>query len=91
MSHLEECRSQIDALDEKFAALFEERFRIVKEIIDYKVENRLPILDEGRENEIIKKNTDRIEDEDLRRYFRAVYQYMIEVSREYQEEVLSEK
>lgn len=91
MSHLEECRSQIDELDEKFAALFEERFRIVKEIIDYKVENRLPILDEGRENEIIKKNTDRIEDEDLRRYFRAVYQYMIEVSREYQEEVLSEK
>ena len=91
MSHLDEYREEIDELDEEFAELFEKRFHVVKNIIDYKIENHLPILDEGRELEIIEKNTDRIEDEDLKKYFQKVYQYMITVSKEYQEEVLSEK
>ena len=91
MSHLDEYREEIDVLDEEFAELFEKRFHVVKNIIDYKIENHLPILDEGRELEIIEKNTDRIEDEDLKKYFQKVYQYMITVSKEYQEEVLSEK
>ena len=91
MSHLDEYREEIDVLDEEFAELFEKRFHVVKNIIDYKIENHLPILDEGRELEIIEKNTDRIKDEDLKKYFQKVYQYMITVSKEYQEEVLSEK
>lgn len=90
-NRLEEARNEIDVLDKELAELFEKRFHLVKDIIDYKVENRLPILDEGREKEIIEKNTNRIDDVDLQKYFRKVYTYMIEVSRDYQEEVLNDK
>lgn len=90
-NRLEEARNEIDILDKELAELFEKRFHLVKDIIDYKVENRLPILDEGREKEIIEKNTNRIEDLDLQKHFRKVYTYMIEVSRDYQEEVLNDK
>lgn len=88
---LEEIRSEIDLLDKELAELFEKRFHLVKEVIDYKIENRLPILDEGREKEIIEKNTNYIEDLDLQKYFRKVYSYMIETSRDYQEEILNDK
>ena len=89
--NLEEIRSEIDLLDKELAELFEKRFHLVKEVIDYKIENRLPILDEGREKEIIEKNTNYIEDLDLQKYFRKVYSYMIETSRDYQEEILNDK
>ena len=88
---LEEIRSEIDLLDKELAELFEKRFHLVKEVIDYKIENRLPILDEDREKEIIEKNTNYIEDLDLQKYFRKVYSYMIETSRDYQEEILNDK
>ena len=90
-NRLEEARNEIDILDKELAELFEKRFHLVRDIIDYKVENRLPILDEGREKEIIEKNTNRIKDLDLQKHFRKVYTYMIEVSRDYQEEVLNDK
>lgn len=90
-NRLEEARSEIDVIDKELAQLFEKRFHLVKDIIDYKVENRLPILDAGRENEIIERNTNYIEDADLQKYFRKLYTYMIEVSRDYQEEVLNDK
>ena len=89
--NLEDIRSEIDILDKEFAELFEKRFHLVKEVIDYKVENRLPILDEGREKEIIEKNTNYVEDLDLQKHFRKVYSYMIEISRAYQEEILNDK
>ena len=91
MNALEESRLKIDELDAEFVQLFEKRFHIVKDIIDYKLENHLPILDSGREEEIIEKNTQLIEDEDLRLYFRKVYAHLIEISREYQDDVLKEK
>ena len=91
MNRLEQDRAIIDELDARFVQLFEQRFHVIKDIIDYKVENHLPILDSGREEEIVERNSNLVEDEDLQKYFRKLYSYMIEVSREYQEEVLKEK
>ncbi|MBR2067715.1 MAG: chorismate mutase [Solobacterium sp.] len=86
-NRLEEYRKIIDECDQEFAELFEKRFHIVKKIIEYKIENQLPILDKGREDEIIKKNRERIQDEELKKYFSEVYQKMIEASRLYQSEI----
>ena len=88
---LTEDRNQIDAIDQEIAALFEKRFSVVKDIIDYKIENRLPILDSGREQEIIARNCERIEDDDIRYYFRKMYTAMIELSKEYQTDILNSK
>ena len=90
-NRLEEDRKEIDAIDIQIAQLFEKRFRIVKDIIDYKIENRLPILDSGREAQIIETNCDHIEDDDIRYYFRKMYTDMIELSREYQTDILNNK
>lgn len=90
-TRLEEDRAAIDRIDEQLAKLFEQRFNIVRDIIEYKYENRLPILDSGRETEIIERNSRLVEDDDIRRYFRITYAHMIELSREYQDDILKEK
>ncbi len=90
-TRLEEDRAAIDRIDEQLAKLFEQRFNIVRDIIEYKYENRLPILDSGRETEIIERNSRLVEDDDIRRYFRMTYAHMIELSREYQDDILKEK
>ena len=63
-------RLAIDEIDARLAELFEKRFEVVRDIIDYKVENRLPILDSSREKQIIETNVSRIQDDDIRVYFR---------------------
>ncbi len=90
-TRLEKDRQEIDEIDAQLAALFERRFAIVKDIIEYKIDNRLPILDSGREKEIIEKNSRLIENDDIRRYFRMTYSHMIDLSRQYQDDILREK
>ncbi len=90
-TRLEEDRNRIDEIDAQLADLFEKRFEVVRDIIDYKIENRLPILDSGREQAIIEKNAERIQDDDIRVYFRRLYIEMLSLSRDYQDDILKEK
>jgi monofunctional chorismate mutase len=90
-NRLDEDRSRIDQIDARLAELIEQRFTIVRDIIDYKIENRLPILDSGREQQIIETNTGRIQDDDIRIYFKRLYMDMLSLSREFQDEILKEK
>ena len=90
-TRLELDRQQIDEIDAQLAELFEKRFEIVRDIIDYKVENRLPILDDSREKQIIEINVSRIKDDDKQIYFRRFYMSLLEISREFQDDILREK
>ena len=90
-TRLELDRQQIDEIDAQLAELFEKRFEIVRDIIDYKVENRLPILDDSREKQIIETNVSRIKDDDKQIYFRRFYTSMLELSRDFQDDILREK
>lgn len=90
-TRLELDRQQIDEIDAQLAELFEKRFEIVRDIIDYKVENRLPILDDSREKQIIEINVSRIKDDDKQIYFRRFYTSMLELSRDFQDDILREK
>ena len=56
MNKLEQARTQIDAIDREMAKLYEARLDAVKDVIAYKIENDLPILDSGREQVVIEKN-----------------------------------
>lgn len=91
MSRLDEDRKKIDTIDKQIAELFEERFNVVKDVIDYKIENRLPILNSGREKEITEKNMNRIQDEDIREYFKVWYEELLLLSKEYQKQIQDEK
>jgi monofunctional chorismate mutase len=49
MSKLDLARTKIDQLDLEIIRLFEERMTVVKEVIEYKKANNIPVLDTNRE------------------------------------------
>lgn len=51
---LADWRKEIDKLDNQFLKILEERFEIVKKIVEHKRKNNIPIEDKKREEEIIK-------------------------------------
>lgn len=91
MTKLDEVRMEIDLCDEQIAQLFERRFTAVQQVIAYKIENHLPILDSGREEIIKKKNRDRIQNESLKMYYAAWYEELLKLSKEYQKEILDKQ
>ncbi|MCC8122454.1 MAG: bifunctional chorismate mutase/prephenate dehydratase [Oscillospiraceae bacterium] len=53
MSELERCRAEIDALDEELVALFLKRMEVTERVGRYKQAHGMPVLDSGREREVI--------------------------------------
>ena len=48
MNQLEKARQTIDSIDEQIAQLYEQRMDAVEQVLNYKKENHLPILDASR-------------------------------------------
>lgn len=55
MSTLEELRAQIDDIDAQMVALFEQRMNVTRQVGEYKKEHGMPVLDRGREAEVLAK------------------------------------
>ncbi len=87
---LEEYREKIDAVDEKLVALFAERMELSRAIAEYKKENGLPVLDASREKEKLKNAAEQSPAE-LREYTRRLYTLLIELSRDYQRELIGKE
>ncbi len=90
MTRLDNDRKKIDEIDAQIAKLFEERFQTVRDVIDYKIQNRLPILNSDREKEITDKNVKRIQDDDVKPYFEAWYNDLLALSKEFQRQIQDE-
>ena len=56
MSMLDEARKQINEIDAQMAELFEQRMHAVEDVIAYKQEHQMPVLDSGREKAVIERN-----------------------------------
>ena len=91
MTLLEESRIKIDQIDEQITKLFEERMHAVEGVIKYKMQNNMPIFDASRESAIIQKNVKRLNDAKLESYFVDFYQHMMDVSKNYQKDILENK
>ena len=83
-SMLEEARKTINEVDSKMAELFVTRMRAVEQVYAYKKKFGLPILDSARENTVIEKNAELIEDEILKGYYIDYIKNMMSISRAYQ-------
>ena len=81
---IESMRLQINYIDQEMAVLFEKRMNLSKHIGIYKIKNDLPITDEARENELIKKNMDYISDKEIKKYYQKFLSNTIKLSKEYQ-------
>ncbi len=91
MVSLEDSRKKIDEIDDKLLKLFEERMKIVVDVALYKKENNLQIFQEDRENIVIEKNTNKVQDENLKKYARQFFKDLMNVSKQYQKEKIGMK
>ena len=82
---LGEIRTRIDNIDKELVKLLEERMAIVEDVIKYKIANNMKIFDAKREEEVIKKNTDRVKNQELKKYIEKMFNDIMSVSKEYQE------
>lgn len=84
MNKLEKARAQIDSIDSQMASLYESRLDAVKDVIAYKIENDLPILDSGREQFVIYKNLKYIQNPEYKSYYETFIKFIMKESKAYQ-------
>lgn len=89
MTELENARLTINEVDSEMAKLFEKRMEAVKQVANFKKERGLPVLDETREAELIKKNSSLVKDEVLKEYYVSFLKNNMAVSRKYQQRIIS--
>lgn len=82
---LKDIRNQLDAIDDGMTELFAKRMHLVTQVAEYKKEKGLPILDTGRERQIINR-VSLAAGEELEHYAKLMYQTLFNVSRAYQSE-----
>ena len=88
MNKLERARTEINRIDKEIAKLFQERMRAVEDVIEYKLENGMEILDSNREREVIEKNRTLITEKKYEKYYVEFIINMMKISKEYQKEIL---
>ncbi|MBQ4323489.1 MAG: chorismate mutase [Clostridia bacterium] len=88
MKRLEEARKIIDRVDGEMAKLFAERMKAVAMVAEAKKDLGLQIFDPAREEEVIRRNSARVEDEGLKSYYINFLQSNMEISRAYQSRLL---
>ncbi len=81
---LDEARKIINEVDLQMAELFVKRMRAAEMVYEHKKEFGLPILDQDRENEVVEKNSEVIEDDVLKEYYIDYIKNIMSISRAYQ-------
>lgn len=89
MDKLSQARQTIGEIDEQIAKLFEERMKAVRLVAEHKKENGIPVLDNAREEYLINKNSQYVQDEVLREYFVSYQKASMDISKRYQQRILS--
>ena len=88
-SKLDVAREKINEIDRQMCELFLERMDAVRMVAEHKIEHALPIFDAKRESDIIAKNSQAVEDAELREYYVRFIQNNMSISRAYQERLIS--
>lgn len=87
---LKELRQQIDEIDTKIIALYEQRMKIVKQVSIYKIANNIPVLDASREQLMLDKNLNKINIEEFKKYYQAVLEGFLKASKAMQQDLLDQ-
>ena len=88
MDKLNKAREIIGEADKEIAALFEKRMAAVKEVAEYKKERGLPVFDGAREDFLINKNLEYIENEDIKDFYVSFMKSTMNISKSYQHRIL---
>ncbi len=88
---MEELRMKIDKIDDEILNLFIERMKVVRDIALYKLEHKLPILDENRERELIEKRVKIVKDLCIKDLYEEFYVKILDISKRLQERIIEEE
>ncbi|MDY3845524.1 MAG: prephenate dehydratase domain-containing protein [Eubacteriales bacterium] len=82
-------RKTISEVDSEMRRLFIKRMEAVHSVYEYKKEHALPILDEAREEYLIRHNSERVEDDEIRGYYTEFLRNNMRISRSYQSRLMN--
>ena len=78
-----EIRKEIDTLDDQLTGLFVRRMELCGQMADYKIANNLPLLDRGRERDIVSRVTENCPEE-MQSYVKSLFNQIFDLSRDHQ-------
>lgn len=90
MKDLIKLRNEIDAIDKEILHLFQKRMGLVKGIAEYKAQNNLPVLQGGREEEILSRVI-KLSPSDMAGGTRLLFTNLMDISKCYQQEQMTEE
>lgn len=88
---LEEQRKKIDRIDRQLVALFEERTQVVEEVARIKWQHQMPILDSGREEQVIAKVQSYLTKTELAPEIKEWFTELMRISREHQQQWMNKQ
>ena len=88
MTDLDKARQIINETDREMAHLFEQRMDAVKMVAAYKKEHGMPVDDFAREEQILRRNSDMIANEEYRSYYVNFLRAAIDLSKNMQHRLL---
>ncbi len=90
MSELDVLRGSIDEVDRQIVTLFERRMAITQKVGEYKQNAGIPVLDAGREREVIDKKITCLQNPELKTDITLLYETIMGISRRQQRRLVSE-
>ena len=83
---LEELRQEINQIDDELVVLLEKRMKLVSQVAAYKQETGKAVLDTKREEVILSRVADHVENPAYKDTIRATFKDILKNSRAYQEQ-----
>ncbi len=87
---LESAREVINSVDLEMIELFKKRMKAVSDVVSYKIENNLPVLDSSRESILLNKNLEALNDKELEEYYLTFFEGVLKSSKDYQKKIKGE-
>lgn len=84
-SELAAARQQINDIDDEIVTLLAQRFAAVTKVNEAKAAANLPIMDHGREDQVLNRVTSQDPNPATKRYMRNIFATIMKNSREYQD------
>ena len=90
MKDLNSLRKEIDGIDRQLVALFEQRMAVTQQVGRYKLANNIPVLDRGREEQVLAGKVSLLEDKSLSEDVTDLFEAIMAISRRQQQKLLDE-
>lgn len=84
--NLEEIRQEIDRVDDGLVALLEKRMNLVGQVVDFKKSTGKAVLDNKREEVIVSRVADKVENKDYQAAIVATFSDILKHSRTFQKQ-----